>query len=375
MGIDQLDILIRICAATIILLVAGIMYRDRQAVGLPAALFAPLAVCLSAFVLTNSPAPTLLYEGFANDLARFLSGFTVTFLWWFCLSCFDSHFRLRGGILGVGIIWAIIAALDRGALGSSIADRGLSALLVSLGFCVIGHLVWRLIVERSGDLIQSRRDARIVVAILLGGMLFIDLAVDTVYGFGWRPLMFAMAQNFLILAFALWLAAKLLAAQPNVLTFQAPVSLEVGGRIIQQPPSEQPPSEREDELRRRLSNLIDKERIYLDPELTFAAFVEQMGAPERTVRKLVNRDLGYDHFRVFLNCYRVAAARRLLVNPDRADSKLIAIAFDSGFASLASFNRVFRAVEGCSPGEYRTTMHHANTSIEDLPPSGLVDKF
>jgi AraC-like DNA-binding protein len=78
-----------------------------------------------------------------------------------------------------------------------------------------------------------------------------------------------------------------------------------------------------------------------------------MSAPERTVRTLINHELGYDHFRTFLNHYRVAEARRLLSDRNR-DDKLITVALDSGFASLASFNRAFRAIEGRTPSDYRT---------------------
>ena len=90
--------------------------------------------------------------------------------------------------------------------------------------------------------------------------------------------------------------------------------------------------------------------------MRFASFVHQMDAPERNVRKLVNHELGFDHFRTFLNHHRMAEARRLLADQGRSGDKLIAVALDSGFASLPSFNRVFRAVEGCTPSAYRDAL-------------------
>ena len=103
----------------------------------------------------------------------------------------------------------------------------------------------------------------------------------------------------------------------------------------------------------RLRVLVEVEKIHLTPDLTFADFVRRMGAPERTVRRLINHRLGHDHFRAFLNACRVAEARRLLADPARAGDKLIAIALDSGFSSLASFNRAFKAVEGRPPSAFR----------------------
>lgn len=348
MNIGQLDAAIRAGAVVTILLLAWLLLGARRRVGLPAALFAPLALCLSSFVIGNTPIAVLAPAGIVGAIAHTASGFTVVFLWWFCLSCFDSRFRLRGAVLGVGLAWAAIAAADRGLLGEALAGKGLSLFLVPLGFAIVGHMVWRLLAERQDDLIQHRHDARIMVAVLLGGMLFIDLAADTLFGFAWRPLAFAMTQNAMALAFGLWMAGKLLTVRADVLTFgiMAEASL----------PAEATPQagrRRGGELHRRLSCLMETERVFLDSELTFTAFVERMGASERAVRTLINHELGHDHFRTFLNQYRVAEARRLLGDRDR-DDKLITVALDSGFASLASFNRAFRAIEGRTPSNYRT---------------------
>src|SRR3546814_15698486 len=65
----------------------------------------------------------------------------------------------------------------------------------------------------------------------------------------------------------------------------------------------------DDELRQRLVTLIEVDRIHLDPDLTFAMFVQRMNAPERAVRKLVNHELGFDHFRSFLNQIGRASCR------------------------------------------------------------------
>lgn len=347
--IGQIDVALRAGAVVTILLLAWLLLRQRQRIGLPADLFAPMALCLTGFIVGNTPLSDLSPDGLVGAAANFLSGFTVIFLWWFCLSCFDSRFRLKGEVLGVGLGWGLIAALDRGLFGDALARMEWSRLLVPLGFAIIGHLVWRLLAERQGDLIQQRHDARIMVAVVLGGMLFVDLSADVLFGFAWRPLIFAMTQNAMVLGFGLWLAGTLVSVRPDVLTFGvAETRMSPAGTATQAVPG------RDDVLHRRLTALMETERVFLDPELTFAAFVVRMGAPERTVRTLINRELGHDHFRSFLNHYRVAEARRLLREQGRSDDKLVAIALDSGFASVASFNRAFRAIEGRAPSQYRT---------------------
>jgi AraC-like DNA-binding protein len=348
MVIDQLDAAIRLGSASIFVLLAWLLLSNRQRLGLPTFLFAPLAVCVAGFVIGNTPLLSFRPIGMFGDFARIASGFTVIFLWWFSLSCFDSRFRLTGGVLVGGLAWAILAAFDRGLFGDTLANAGLSRWLVLLGFAIVAHLVWRLLDERQGDLIQQRHDARIMVAVLLGGMLFIDLAADALFGFEWRPLAFSMAQNVMILAFGLWLASQLLTVRVDMLTFGV---AERKASLRTAAPADV--RHRNHELHRRLCVLIETDRVHLDPDLTFARFVDLMGAPERAVRMLVNQQLGYDHFRAFLNYHRIKEACRLLEEPDRGD-KLITIAQDSGFASLASFNRAFRAIQGCTPSEYRT---------------------
>ena len=348
MIIDHIDAAIRLGAVGIFVLLAWFLLNHRPRLGLPTLLFAPLAVCVAGFVIGNTPLSALRPMGLPGDVARVASGFTVIFLWWFALSCFDSRFRLRGGVLAVGLLWAILAAADRGLLGDALANVGLSRWLVLLGFAIVAHLVWRLVDERPGDLIPQRQDARVMVAVLLGGMLFIDLAADALFGFAWRPLAFAMTQNAMILAFGLWLAGRLLTVRADVLTF----GVTEGVPPPLRPATAQGDCHRSTALHQRLCVLIETDRVFLDPDLTFAQFVDLMAAPERAVRTLVNQQLGYDHFRAFLNHHRVMEACRLLERRS-PDDKLITIAQDSGFASLASFNRAFRAIQGCTPSAYR----------------------
>ncbi|WKN46402.1 helix-turn-helix domain-containing protein [Tunicatimonas pelagia] len=43
----------------------------------------------------------------------------------------------------------------------------------------------------------------------------------------------------------------------------------------------------------------------------------------------------------------------MLEDPSMADQKIAAIAFDSGFNNLTSFNAAFKAHTQCTPSQYR----------------------
>ncbi len=349
MDIVQFDIVIRVSAATVMLLLAIRLATDKKT-GQSAKLFLPLAVCLAGFLSGNTPDPALRLSGLAGEMAHMLSGYAAVFIWWFCLACFDRDFRLRGLPLAAGLVWIAIASADRGLLGPGFAGAGLSPLLIVLGFGIVAHLVWRLLQDREGDLIEKRRDARIWVVILLGGQLLADLLADMLMGFGWRPHLFAIAQNASILAFGVWLSGRLLNANPEMLTFRSRQAVPPHPSAIGAAGTH---NDMNVALLDRLKTLVERDQVHLDAEMGFKDFASLMGAPDRAVRDLINRQLGHDHFRAFLNHHRLIEARRLLADPARSSDKLISISLDSGFSSLASFNRVFRAAEGCAPSAFR----------------------
>ena len=65
--------------------------------------------------------------------------------------------------------------------------------------------------------------------------------------------------------------------------------------------------------------------------------------------RLFRRTLGTG-FNNYLNCYRVEKARMMLTETNLSVAE---IAFLCGFGSISQFNRTFRDVVRCSPGELR----------------------
>lgn len=351
---EELDVVVRVAGATLLLTAAVLRFAqgDRRS-GL---FFLPLAVCLCGFLAGNTPDAALRLSGLPGRTAVVLSGFAAVFLWWFCLSVFDRTFRPRGLVLAVGAAWVAVAAADRGLFGEALADAGLSRALIVMGVGMIVHLAWRLLRDRPGDLIAARRRARVVVVLLLAGQFLADLIADVVMGFEWRPRGFTILQNAALLAFTGWLLH---------LHLRSPADPRPSAGATAQPAAAANAialSPTEARLRERLRVLIEVDQVHLDPDLTFDRLVALMGAPDRTVRRLINQQLGYDHFRTFLNAQRMVEARRRLADPAHRHDKLIAVAMDSGFSSLASFNRVFHEAEARPPSAFRQA---ALASVDD----------
>src|SRR3546814_17913895 len=95
MDLGQLDAAIRIGGITMILLLAWLLFRQRGKIGVPALLFPPMALCLSGFLIGNTPDPSLHLSGAPGSLAHFASGSTAVSMWCFCSSRFLPQLRLR----------------------------------------------------------------------------------------------------------------------------------------------------------------------------------------------------------------------------------------------------------------------------------------
>jgi len=347
MNAQELDVIVRVAGATLLIWAALRLRSDGRPY------FVALAICLCGFLAGNTPDPALQLSRPLGSLAVVLTGYAAVFLWWWCLAVFDTRFKPRGLVLGVGGLWIVIASADRGLFGPWLAQIGLSWLLIGLGLIMMGHLAWRVLSDRADDMIDQRRGSRVAVVILLGGQLLVDLCVDLFLGMDWQPQAFSILQNAAFLAFIGWLLRLDLASHSSI----APP---------QTIPHARSASSADREATIRLRRLMEVDRLYLDPDLTFADVAKAMAASERQVRRLIHQ-LGYDHFRTFVNAFRVAEAKRRLVDPAHRADKLIAIAFDCGFASLASFNRVFRDMEGRPPSGFRASIP-VETSV--APDSG-----
>ena len=103
-------------------------------------------------------------------------------------------------------------------------------------------------------------------------------------------------------------------------------------------------------LRLRKAMLIDQ--LYLNPNLNLRILSENLKLPAKEISAALNQGLG-KNFYYFVNEYRVKEAQRRLINSEFEHLSILGIAFDSGFNSKATFNRIFKELSGLSPKEFK----------------------
>ena len=107
-----------------------------------------------------------------------------------------------------------------------------------------------------------------------------------------------------------------------------------------------------DGQKEKLSGLLYKEALYLNPNLTLKDVAAKSGMGIQELSATINTGFGVN-FNEWINGYRVEAVKEKLGHPDNDHLSLVAIAYDCGFNSKATFNRVFKAMTGISPSEYK----------------------
>jgi AraC-like DNA-binding protein len=107
------------------------------------------------------------------------------------------------------------------------------------------------------------------------------------------------------------------------------------------------------ELYSRLLNLIEQERLYLQPELNAKTLQNRLGTNKKYLYEAIAEYSG-TNFRGLINRYRIDEVRRIMEKA-LADEEAVIInemVTASGFNSYTSFYRIFRQYTGLTPNEY-----------------------
>jgi AraC-like DNA-binding protein len=106
------------------------------------------------------------------------------------------------------------------------------------------------------------------------------------------------------------------------------------------------------DLGKRLEELINLQRPYLDPDLSLAQLSARLGASRRHVSQSIN--MRFDmNFHAYMNYCRIRLASQILDAKTSARLAIKSIMYESGFKSKSIFNREFHRHFGMSPSEYK----------------------
>lgn len=355
----EMDLLIRGGALGIMALMTVLLAGQAVASGHDLARRKALAIAVSAimagcYLLISSPsiAAITVTPGLGATMRLVLIGGAILAplaISWLVLEIFFDHPSEQGlvteGVLALAllvVVSSLVATLPATGPLTEVAGlfRGGLALVL---YCVLIILAIR---SGADDLVPARRRfRRVFVGVMaLTGVVITALEISVAADDLPPEIYPVQAMTFLILSglFGRWVLG------PETPLWPATDTLKKNTEINASTSS----SGADNPLVLRILQLMEQE-FWRREGLTIGALAVELSVPEHRLRRTINGDMGHRNFSALINGYRIDAACAALDDVDRADTTVLEIAYECGFASLGPFNRAFRSRTGQSPTEYR----------------------
>ncbi|MCL1669973.1 helix-turn-helix domain-containing protein [Elizabethkingia ursingii] len=124
------------------------------------------------------------------------------------------------------------------------------------------------------------------------------------------------------------------------------------------------PDEDFEDLKEKLLTLIESQKPYLEGDLNLLKLSELIGISTHQLSYLLNNGFNENFFQ-FINKYRIAHAKELLLSDTYYKMSVLGIAFESGFNSKTAFNTMFKKTMGITPSEFRKNQKEAGSAEKE----------
>jgi AraC-like DNA-binding protein len=105
----------------------------------------------------------------------------------------------------------------------------------------------------------------------------------------------------------------------------------------------------------RLTELMIRDKVYLDQDLNLKSLAEQLDISSGYLSQIINQ---YEkkNFFDYINSHRVDAIKAKIGDDQYSHMNLLGIAYDSGFKSKSTFNLAFKKLTGLTPSAYKKSL-------------------
>lgn len=110
-------------------------------------------------------------------------------------------------------------------------------------------------------------------------------------------------------------------------------------------------SEKADEIYKKLIYLVETEKLFLNENLMIEDIAGNLNLHSKYLSYVINTKSGKTFFD-FINQYRVKEFNAEILNPRNKNLTIMTIAYQCGFGSKSSFNRVYKNELGISPRQF-----------------------
>lgn len=106
-----------------------------------------------------------------------------------------------------------------------------------------------------------------------------------------------------------------------------------------------------DELFEKIEAYILSEKCFLEKDITLHDLSKMVNLHSKKCSEIINRKTNSNYFD-FINSFRVNYFNEQILKPENKKLTLISVAFDCGFSSKSTFNRIYKKQIGMTPSKY-----------------------
>lgn len=130
-------------------------------------------------------------------------------------------------------------------------------------------------------------------------------------------------------------------AQPVRLTYLENNNTRKEAQIVSSPIISETKEKDYETLKPKIENIMENQKLYLEPELSLSDLANKLKTNTSILSAAINTNFG-KNFNDFVNEYRIKEFKIEIQNPDNKHYTKLAVAFDCGFNSKATFNRALK---------------------------------
>ena len=317
------------------------------------------AISLICHLISAAYDEYALFGPWLGTVVEFLAKLILGMIWLFCLSLFKDNFRMKSlhfFVLSFYIVRSILFQME------VVPDEIFRPVSLSFRTIIYIYLIYAILSEYSGDLIEKRRFFRLWFAVILIFMPFLvtlDRMFISAIGYSDRISLFDTIPAFLVSGTGLL----------EIIRSIAESSLSSAGVTEQKNLFNNKAKEEILSIDDRYSLTLLEEKmkggLYREPGLTISKLAETINLPEHRLRKLINQHLGHQNISQYLNDYRVEDAKKRLADVAQRQVSILETAMEVGYISLRPFNRAFKNRTGQTPSSYRKNCLTQSTALRE----------
>ena len=114
------------------------------------------------------------------------------------------------------------------------------------------------------------------------------------------------------------------------------------------------------QLLQRINTHLQSKQSFLDPKYRMEDLASELNEPVAKLSQVIGQS-STKNFKEYINQMRINHAKELLIS---SDMKILAVAFESGYANKVSFIQNFKKFTGVTPSEYRLVEKEGENKLE-----------